>query len=272
MIRAIPFAKLTGSGNDFILIDNMTEGFPVDQLREMVPKVCSRAMSVGADGLIVLVPSKDAHFRWRFFNSDGSEAEMCGNGGRCAARFAYERGIAPQRLTFATLAGELEAEVKEGGVVKLQLTPPKGLKLGQRLSLEGGELDYSFVDTGVPHVVIWVDDLDGVQVKELGRAIRFHPDFSPAGTNVNFASVTGKNSISIRTYERGVEDETLACGTGSTAAAYIGIKQQLVEPPVKVTTRSGEVLLVSLEGDRLFLEGGTRWVYDGVMHTEAWEW
>ncbi len=272
MVKAIPFAKLTGSGNDFILIDNMTESLSVDEIQKIVPKVCSRALSVGADGLIVLVPSKDAHFRWRFFNSDGSEAEMCGNGGRCAARFAVERGIAPERLTFATLAGELEAEVKEGGVVRLQLTPPKGLKLNQRLKLKSEELDYSFVDTGVPHVVIWVDDLEDTDVEELGREIRFHQQFSTAGTNVNFATVLDRESIAIRTYERGVEAETLACGTGSTAAAYIGIKLGMVESPVQVTTRSGEVLLISLEDEKLFLEGGTRWVYDGVMHTEAWEW
>ena len=273
MLKAIPFAKLTGSGNDFILIDNMAEGLPTKEIEKMVPKLCARALSVGADGLIILVPSKDAHFRWRFFNSDGSEAEMCGNGGRCAARFAYERGIAPQKLTFATLAGILEAEVKENGVVKLQLTPPKGLKLEQSLTLGGGEaVAYGFVDTGVPHVVVWEEDLENTDVEGLGREIRFHSNFAPAGTNVNFAKVTGENAISIRTYERGVESETLACGTGSTAAAYIGVKMGLVKPPVRVTTRSGEELLISLEGERLFLEGGTRWVYDGVMHTEAWEW
>ncbi len=272
-MKAIPFAKLTGSGNDFILIDNMAEGFDVNEIQKIVPKLCARALSVGADGLIVLVPSKDAHFRWRFFNSDGSEAEMCGNGGRCAARFAFERGIAPEELVFATLAGDLKAQVKENGVVKLQLTPPRGLVLKESLALGNGkELEFGFVDTGVPHVVLWVEDLEQVDVAGLGREIRFHQRFQPAGSNVNFAKVTGKNSVSIRTYERGVEAETLACGTGSTAAAYIGIRLGMVESPVEVTTRSGEVLTVHFDGETLSLEGGTRWIYDGVMHPEAWRW
>jgi diaminopimelate epimerase len=154
----------------------------------------------------------------------------------------------------------------------MKTTSPKGLLLNQKLQLREETLDYGYVDTGVPHVVIWVEDLENTPVETLGREIRFHPHFSPAGANVNFAKVTGDSSISIRTYERGVEAETLACGTGSTAAAYIGVKMGLVRPPVKVTTRGGEVLTISIEGDRPFLEGGTRWVYDGVMHTEAWEW
>jgi len=266
-----PFSKLTGSGNDFILVDNMDGHLDVEALREKLPKVCARALSVGADGVIFLEPSSRAHFRWRFFNADGSEAEMCGNGGRCAARFAYERGIAPGEMTFETMAGLIRASVLAEGKVKVQLTFPKDWRWKERLVLLGEDLEYSFVNTGVPHVVIFVDHLEEVDVKGMGKQIRFHPFFSPAGTNVNFVKVLGEGRLAIRTYERGVEDETLACGTGATAAAliYMGEKS---EGRVEVLTRSGEILVVERKGEEVFLQGGTRWVYDGHLRPEAWKW
>ncbi len=261
------FSKLSGSGNDFIIIDNMDLKIDADAFREKIPKICRRAISVGADGVIIIEPSDRADFKWRFFNSDGSEAEMCGNGGRCAARFAYERGIAPQVMRFETLAGIIKAEVK-GRLVKVQLTDPYGLVLDSRLEDLG--ITYSFVNTGVPHVVLMVDDLESVDVEGLGRRVRFHPVFAPAGTNVNFVCIKD-GRLYIRTYERGVEAETLACGTGASASAYIAIKKGLLNPPVEVVTKSGEVLKIYLENGKLFLEGLTRWVYDGILKEEAWE-
>lgn len=267
----ITFSKLTGSGNDFIIIDNTSGKMDVDAFREHIPKICTRALSVGADGVIFLESSTLAHFRWRFFNADGSEAEMCGNGGRCVARFAFEKGIAPRDMTFETLAGIIKAHVLEGGVVKVQLTPPHGWVWKDRLQLDEGYVEYSFVNTGVPHAVIMVDDLESVAVKELGRKIRFHPTFAPAGTNVNFVQELGRDKLVIRTYERGVEDETLACGTGATAAAliYLGGRE---EGQVDVVTRSGETLRVEKAGEEVYLQGATRWVYDGWMRSESWQW
>jgi diaminopimelate epimerase len=268
---SIAFSKLTGSGNDFILIDNLAGRVNVYSFRENIPKVCLRALSIGADGVIFVEPSTLAHFRWRFFNADGSEAEMCGNGGRCVARFAFEMGIAPWDMAFETLAGVVKARVLEEGVVRVQFPSPHGWRWGDKLRLDDGYVEYSFVNTGVPHVVIMVDDLEGVAVKEMGRKIRFHPLFSPAGTNVNFVQELGKGRLAIRTYERGVEDETLACGTGATASAliYLGSRE---EGQVEVVTRSGETLGVEKKGKEVYLQGATRWIYDGRMRPESWQW
>ncbi len=264
----IAFSKLSGSGNDFIIIDNLSGELNVEDFKEKIPLICRRRISVGADGVIIIEKSDRAHFRWRFFNSDGSEAEMCGNGGRCVARFAYEKGIAPQKLAFETLAGIIRAEVN-GKSVKVEMIKPFGLKIDEKLNIDGRELTYSFINTGVPHVVIFVDDIEAVDVEELGRKVRFHEAFKPSGTNVNFVSVRD-GKLFIRTYERGVEGETLACGTGATAAALIAIEKKMLSSPVTVITRSKEALKIYKEGEQVFLEGLTRWVYDGVLKEESW--
>ncbi len=268
---SIAFSKLTGSGNDFILIENLAGQVDIDPFKDKIPKLCLRALSIGADGVIFVEPSTLAHFRWRFFNADGSEAEMCGNGGRCVARFAFEMGIAPQDMTFETLAGVIKARVLEEGVVRVQLPSPHGWRWGDKLRLDNGYVEYSFVNTGVPHVVIMVDELAGVAVKEMGRKIRSHPLFSPEGTNVDFVQELGKGRLAIRTYERGVEDETLACGTGAAASAliYLGSRE---EGHVEVITRSEETLGVDKKGKEVYLQGATRWIYDGRMSPEAWRW
>ena len=264
----VEFSKLTGSGNDFIIINNMDLRIDADEFRKIVPKICRRALSVGADGVIIIEPSEKADFKWRFFNSDGSEAEMCGNGGRCAARFAFEKGIASSELSFETLAGLIRATVN-GQMVKVQMVDPFGWVMDEELVDLG--VRYCFVNTGVPHVVVMVKDLDAVDVEKLGRKIRFHERFQPAGTNVNFATVKD-GKLFIRTYERGVEGETFACGTGATAAALVFMRKGLVRSPVKVCTKSGEVLKIYVENEKVFLEGLTRWVYDGVLREEAWQY
>jgi len=269
----IPFSKLTGSGNDFIIIDNTKNVIDVKFLKEKIHKVCARARSVGADGVIIIMPSDKAHFKWLFFNSDGSEAEMCGNGGRCAARFAYEKGMAPKELTFETLAGIISAKVfPETYEVEVELTPICGFRSEKNIKLNNGlNLDLFFINVGVPHAVIFTDDLGGVDVEYLGRKIRFHQIFLPSGTNVNFVKVVSPNVLSIRTYERGVEGETLSCGTGAVACALVYLKGK-TEGKVEVRTASGEILLVRKVNNKVFLRGPTRWVYDGEMRDEAWRW
>ncbi|MBA2848158.1 diaminopimelate epimerase [Thermosulfuriphilus ammonigenes] len=270
----LSFAKLSGSGNDFILIANMDRAIHPSAAPSLAKTLCRRGFSVGADGLILLEPATlaEAHFAWRFFNADGSEAEMCGNGGRCAARFAYVKGIAPAQMVFETGAGLVRAEVM-GERVKLEMTPPRDLTLDRKLALAEKQIFYSFVNTGVPHVVVEVNDIDKAPLKELGPQIRFHPQFSPAGTNVNFVALDGER-IFIRTYERGVEDETLACGTGACAAALVlGAKGQ-VSSPVEVVTRGGEILRVYFSLDahgpkEVFLEGIARFIYQGKLFPEA---
>lgn len=269
----IAFSKLSGSGNDFILIDNRRDVLPSEELIRAARLLCRRKFSVGADGLIALEDSEKADFRWQFFNADGSSAEMCGNGGRCAARFAVERGIAGPSLCFETLAGLIRAEVN-GRRVKLELPDPEDLRTKVEIPLEPETFQADFINTGVPHVVIIVEDIENVDVRGLGRKIRHHPLFAPAGTNVNFVQKDKNARIFMRTYERGVEDETLACGTGAVASACIGSRVWDLDSPVEVRTRGGEILNVYLSGreDRfrdVFLEGETLWVYDGTYRQEA---
>lgn len=270
----IPFTKMSGSGNDFILIDHREPFLKEDGLKDFIQKVCQRRISVGADGLILIEPSKKADFKWRFFNADGSEPEMCGNGGRCAARFAYLRGIAGPSLKFETLAGILSAEV-DGKRVKLELTKPFGLKLDETLLMEGKKEVFSFINAGVPHAVFFREDLEKIDVVEIGRAIRLHSHFAPAGANANFVRVEKGGSLSIRTYERGVEDETLACGTGVVASALLAAFKGLVKSPVSVKTRGGEVLVVHFEiggkeVKRVFFEGDVHIIYEAEMWEEAY--
>lgn len=269
----IPFVKMSGTGNDFIIIDHRKPKIALEGMQEFARRVCRRKFSVGADGLFLLEPSEVADFKWRFFNSDGSIAEMCGNGARCVARFAYMHGIASARMQFETLAGIIEASVFDI-YVSVRMTPPQNLLLDQKLSVEGREFQYHSVDTGVPHVVVFVDDVDRTDVVTLGRAIRFHKRFHPAGTNVNFAGQRG-GGFKVRTYERGVEDETMACGTGAVASALISALHFSASAPVEITT-SGEDTLTILfditdgtEIKNVFLKGPTRVVYKGELTAEA---
>jgi diaminopimelate epimerase len=275
MGKGIPFSKLNGSGNDFLLIDNRGGIMRGVDLPAFVGKVCDRSRSVGADGVIFIEKSRRADFRWRFYNADGSRAEMCGNGGRCAARFAAERNIARRVLGFETDAGLVRAEVK-GRTVKLQMTPPHGFALSRTLTLGGRKIAYSFLNTGVPHAVLFVPDLSKIDLMGTGRGIRMHRVFAPRGTNVDFVQVKG-GTVWIRTYERGVEGETLACGTGAVAAGILSAAHGYTRPPVPVRTRGGEMLTIHFEpgangfGD-VYLEGDTSWSCDGVMFEEAYRY
>jgi diaminopimelate epimerase len=271
----IPFMKMSGSGNDFILIDHRDPFLKEGGLKDFIRKVCQRRISVGADGLILIERSQKADFKWRFYNADGSEAEMCGNGGRCVARFAHLKGIAGPSLSFETLAGMISAQVN-GKRVKLQMTKPHGLKLDQKVSVEGEERIISTINTGVPHAVIFVEDLEGTDVVRMGRATRHHTHFAPAGTNANFVRLEDHSGLSIRTYERGVEDETLACGTGVVASALIAAFKGLVKSPVSIKTRGGEVLTVHFEIEagevkKVFFEGDVHIIYEGNMWEEAYQ-
>ena len=265
----LQFYKMSASGNDFIMIDNREK--VVDKLfpdvQGFVAKVCRRCLSVGADGLILIEKSSSVDFSWRFFNADGSEADMCGNGGRCAARFAFVNGIAGKRMAFETLAGVMKAEIL-GEQVKLQLTAPTSLKLDYRIALEHRELFVSSVNTGVPHVIILTDNVDHAPVEELGRVLRYHKEFSPDGTNVDFVTVVDRQNVKLRTYERGVEGETLACGTGAVAASVILKHKGLTGDRVNLLTRGGEVLRVTV-GDEVYLEGDARIIYIGKLMSEA---
>jgi len=272
-MRRIEFWKMNGSGNDFILIDNREGTVEEGEMGHLVKRICRRRESVGADGMIFVTKSDRYDFAWRFFNADGSEAEMCGNGGRCVARFAHLKGISGSKMTFETLAGPVSAEVM-GRVVKVLMPEPSGLEMDIDLPSQSGWLSVDFINTGVPHVVVQVENLLEHPVFEQGKAIRYHPMFSPQGTNANFMRVLSSDLIAIRTYERGVEDETLACGTGAIASALMAAARSIVSSPVKVRTKGGEELGIYFqkEGDRfkhVWLEGSTSVVYQAELNEEA---
>lgn len=266
-MRYLDFTKMAGAGNDFIVLDNR-RGRLKGGLAGWARRLCSRKRSVGADGLLFFERSKKADCRMRIFNPDGSQARMCGNGVRCIARFAVARGIAKSRLTVETPAGIIEARV-DGDDVRAGMVPPSGLRLGFKLSVNGRSENLNFVNTGVPHAVVFEDSLRDCDVLGRGRAIRRHPHFAPKGTNVNFVVVRGRSEIDVRTYERGVEDNTLSCGTGSTASALVASALENLKSPVRVHTLSGEVLKVyfsrSGAGDfeKVYLEGPVETIFEG---------
>lgn len=266
----IKFTKAVATGNDFVIMDNRSSAVSEKELPPLAKKLCDRKRGVGADGLLVVERSKKADFRMRIFNSDGSEAEMCGNGSRCIALYAYENKIAKSRMSIETIAGVLDADVK-GSMVKVKLTDPKDIKWNLCLMINKCPFKVNFIDTGVPHTIHFVDDLDNIDVKNVGSHIRNHGEFSPDGTNADFVKVVNKRTIKVRTYERGVEDETLACGTGAVASAVISAEVEKMESPVTVETRGGEKVKVYFEvikGDfkNVYLEGAARLVYEGVTN------
>ncbi|HQJ15089.1 MAG TPA: diaminopimelate epimerase [Candidatus Omnitrophota bacterium] len=281
MNKKMDFTKLVAAGNDFVLMDNRSARMNGSRLASLAKRICDRKYGAGADGLLVVEKSRKADFRMRIFNADGSEAEMCGNGSRCFALYCVKlQGKSVAALKIETLAGIIAAHVNKDQV-RVNLTAPKGLRLDVPVRVSDRLLHVNYIDTGVPHGIIFVKGLASMEIVDLGRAIRYHKSFAPRGTNVDFVEVTGQNSISIRTYERGVEDETLACGTGSVASALItGLKlQQLkysrvtnaVQQKFKVLTRGGEVLKIyfTVQGDKfsdVWLEGKAGIVYKGVWH------
>lgn len=267
-MRTLNFYKMVASGNDFIVIDNRKGELknPIKKTAEL----CRLHTGIGADGVLLFEKSKKADFKMRIINSDGSEAEACGNGFRCIALFAKEKMGYPSSFSFETLAGIIRAQVK-GKNVRVQMVNPTGLKLRAQLLVDGHRLHYSFINTGVPHTVIFVQGLEKIDVPNLGRSIRYHKDFQPKGTNVNFVEVKTQSDIQVRTYERGVENETLACGTGSTASAIITCLSGYAKSPVRVHTRGGEILTVGFQKDgekitQVTLEGEAALVYEGKIN------
>ncbi len=270
----LSFVKMSGTGNDFIVIDHRRPRIAREAMPEFARLVCRRKFSVGADGLILIEESERADFRWRFFNADGSVAEMCGNGARCAARFAYMHGIAPARMRFETLAGIIEASVADVDV-SVKMTRPADFRMHLDLEVDGRTLTLHSVDTGVPHAVVLVDDIEAADVRGLGSRIRHHEVFMPAGTNVNFVGRLEDGAFKVRTYERGVEDETQACGTGAVASALVAAVLDRAASPVEIVTTGGDRLTILFDlqegpaADNVFLKGPAHVVYRGELNSEA---
>lgn len=245
----LEFLKMSGAGNDFILLDNRNARIVLTP--EQVAKLCHRQFGIGADGLMLLVPSLTgkADWAWRFYNSDGSDAAMCGNGARCFARYIQRTtGWTKPAVTFETAAGVITAEF-QGERVTINLTAPHDLRLSEKVTTLAGVLEVSSINTGVPHAVVFVEDADKAMVQPLGSELRWHDHFKPRGTNVNFAQVRGPNQLRVRTYERGVEGETLACGTGVTASALVASRLHGFTSPIRIQVQSGDELSVSFQSD-----------------------
>lgn len=278
-MQRIHFYKMTGAGNDFIMIDNRKRVVDADHCHDFVRGVCRRGGSVGADGVILIENDPDADFRCRVFNADGSEPEMCGNGARCAARFAYLTGIADKpRMSFRFGAGIISAELLDTKV-KVQMPAPEDLRRNLDVKAANRLFALDFINSGVPHAVCFLKDakeLEAVNVARFGRALRIHGSFKPEGANVDFAFVENPHRLSLRTYERGVENETLACGTGAVASALLAAVRGEAESPVEVLVRSGETLTVyfkKADGEAAFedvcLEGNALVVYEADLWPEA---
>jgi diaminopimelate epimerase len=249
----VRFLKMSGAGNDFVMLDNRDRSLSLDGAA--IARLCDRHFGIGADGVLAVEPPETAaaRYRMRYYNADGGEAEMCGNGARCFARFV--RTLDPavgDDLAFDTIPGVVRARFS-GDEVTIQLTPPTGLQLNRPLSLQSGDTVAHHCNTGVPHAVLFVENLERFDVHHTGAEIRYHADFEPRGTNVNFVQRTGPRALRVRTYERGVEGETLACGTGVTASAIIAHLALGVALPVEVRVQGGDTLTVNFtrDGDTL---------------------
>lgn len=267
MASTVNFFKMQASGNDFVVVDNRRKVIknPLNFTRE----VCALHTGIGADGVLLVETSRKADFKMRIINSDGSEAEACGNGFRCIGLFANKKLGFPSSFTFETLAGLVRASVK-GSRVRVRMVKPKDLKERDLLKIQGKNLPYSFLNTGVPHAVVFTEGLDKIDVNALGRAIREHQAFKPRGTNANFVEIKNAGEIRVRTYERGVEQETQACGTGSTASAILSAVRGFTKPPVKVHTRGGEILNIDFKINErditdVDLEGEAHIVFEGKI-------
>ena len=259
-MEKVKFVKMTGAGNDFIIIDSDNNG-SLTNIIGNIKNLCDRKYGIGADGVITISNSNDYDFLMEYFNADGSTGSLCGNGARCAIKYAEDsKRVTDSKVKFLSNGVEYSGNIFPGGKYRLNLNPPKDMKINMMVDIFSNKFDYDFIDTGSPHVIINIDklkktvlnkeiffnNLNDFPVFKLGREIRNHKNFYPSGTNVNFIKIN-ENKIFIRTYERGVENETLACGTGSAAAALIaGIHYKLV-PPVSLITHGGEELIVDFE-------------------------
>ncbi len=264
------FTKMNGAGNDFVIINNLNLNCELG--RKKIEYLCNRHRGIGADGFMAVEPPQsNGDYRMRYYNSDGTEAEMCGNGARCFARFVYNlQGQNSETIKIETAAGIVTAKILDTEV-EIILSDPFDLKLNIQIEINEQSQLIHFINTGVPHAVLLVDELESINIKKTGSAIRHHPAFEPEGTNVNFQKIESSDTLTIRTYERGVEDETLACGTGMVANALIHDQLNHVNPPVFVNVKGGDLLKVSWQKEKnsyknVTLTGPAETVFEGKIN------
>jgi len=271
-MSVINFTKCVASGNDFVVIDNRENKLSekISDFSEFAKFSCKRRRSVGADGLLVLEDSKKGNFKMRIFNPDGSEVSMCGNGIRCSALYAFRENWCTPSMKIETKTGILQAEVKDESV-KVKMTPPRDIKLDQSIGASKAIVNLHTIDTGVPHAIHFVENIEKYPVNEMGSKIRYHKHFEPEGTNADFVEIKDKSTILVRTYERGVENETLACGTGVVASCIISSAVKGINPPVSAVTKSGDILKVYFKKEHnnfaeVYFEGKAYLVFEGGLN------
>ncbi len=267
----LPFVKMHGAGNDFVMIDARDLGGEPALDRARIAALCHRRTGVGGDGLILVGCEPDGAVRMTYFNADGGEAEMCGNGARCTVAFAHARGLMGERGILATAAGPLEARVH--GPTDIEVALPPFRDLATDLALDGAPAGQALhhCNTGVPHLVIPVDDIDAVDPATAGPPLRHHARFAPAGVNVNWVAPGAPGAPwRLRTYERGVEAETLACGTGASATAAVLVRLGRAASPVAIQTRGGDLLHIDVDLDhrRLSLRGPALVAFEGEVRSD----
>jgi len=264
----LKFTKMHGAGNDFVMIDDRVGAVPWED-HFLMAALAARRTGVGCEGIILLQHSDKADFRMRFLNPDGTEVEMCGNGSRCAAAFAHAVGASGKALTMETMCGLVDAQLTGKGVCVWMPEPTKR-NYGIEIKIGGETVTGHFINTGVPHFVVPVPNVNNVNVQELGRALRLHAVFAPEGTNVDFVSFRAPNRMTMRTYERGVESESGACGTGAIACAVVAVETMQFTLPAKIKTSSGYDLTVDGDWRRqkctgLTLTGPVKFVFTGEI-------
>jgi len=268
-MKNISFVKMSGAGNDFILIDK-TENPEIALTNIVISHLCNRRNGIGADGIIIVSDCADSDFSMDYFNADGSTGTLCGNGARCAIKFVHDKGRMNSKfISFLSNKIKYSGELLDNGLVKFNMKPPINIEENIPLEIAGSGISASFIHTGSPHAVIIVDDIDEVPVVKIGREVRYNNSFAPEGTNVNFIEIND-DRILIRTYERGVEDETFACGTGAAAAAIIGNIKFGIEPPVSLLTKGGDELIVDFvvngsDFTNISLTGPVKEVFNGEI-------
>jgi diaminopimelate epimerase len=262
--NTIHFTKMSGTGNDFIVFDNRAQIYMGGE-SEFFKRICRRRVSVGADGILLVEESRLADIRMRYFNRDGGESTMCGNGARCVGFFAWEKKIVNKEVFRLEASDGVHTVEIVGHSVTLGMTRPRNFRFDLGILKEVEFVEGGFVNTGVPHYVVFVDDVDDIDVERVGAFYRSHEAFAE-GTNVNFVQRMGRNRIRVRTYERGVEEETLSCGTGCVASAVIAAKRVGYGSPIAVTTRGGKLTVgFDMDFEEVALTGRVEIVYEGVL-------
>lgn len=282
-MKQLFFTKLSGAGNDFILFDS-TNNSELSLKPQIIRQICDRRFGIGADGLILFSEANDYAFDMKYYNADGTSGSLCANGARCALEYGFETGrVFDKKVNFVSNGTEYAGEILEKELVKFYLNPPKNFKYNFKIKAYAQLINASYVDTGSPQVVIKISDIlaepknpgsffrkiEDVPVYQIGREIRYSPDFAPEGTNVNFINVTEEH-IQIRTYERGVENETLSCGTGSVGAALISFVNDNLKTPIKLRAKSGDILSVDFKVENqkvsgLSLTGPAKIIFKGEI-------